>query len=422
MTDPHTSNTLGIDFGTSNSAAGVLVNSKPHLIEFEPGQKTMPTSLFFDFDKRQIVYGTVANSALRQGKEGRFMRSLKSVLGTSLMREERRVMGETLTFVDIISRYLAEMKSRAETACYQTFDHALSGRPVHFHSADATKDKQALVDLTECYHAAGFKSVRFLPEPEAAAIANGAIKTPDAIGLIVDIGGGTSDFSLFRTRADGHGIKILASHGVRVGGTNFDKSISVDHVMPLLGKGAEIRKEMGPGLLNPPQAIYNDLATWEMIPFMYAPEVRRLIKDLHRLAVQPALFQRLQQVLDLELGHDLAFAVERGKIDVNKNDRSDAKIDIHFVEPGLGVNLTARDLVASLVNHVDDIRDAAAETVARATLNPSQITNVIFVGGSSLMQVVQGAMADMFPSAILQYSDAFTGVVNGLAIAADKQE
>ena len=76
---------LGIDFGTSNTAAGVMAAGRPHLITVEPGRTTLPTSVFFDYDRKVTTYGSVANTALIDGREGRFMRALKSVLGTTLM-------------------------------------------------------------------------------------------------------------------------------------------------------------------------------------------------------------------------------------------------------------------------------------------------------------------------------------------------
>ncbi|MEE9429226.1 MAG: Hsp70 family protein [Paracoccaceae bacterium] len=129
----YSSNTLGVDFGTSNSAAGILLDGRPQVLEIEPGQDTLPTSVFFDFAKGRMLVGSPANQALIQGLEGRFMRSLKSVLGTSLMHEKRYIMGEELTFVDIIGRFLQAVKVNAEKATGRQFDRALSGRPVHFH-------------------------------------------------------------------------------------------------------------------------------------------------------------------------------------------------------------------------------------------------------------------------------------------------
>jgi len=67
--------TLGIDFGTSNTAAAVLVGGRAHLIEVEPGRTSLPTSVFFDYDRKITTYGSVANAALIDGREGRFMRA-----------------------------------------------------------------------------------------------------------------------------------------------------------------------------------------------------------------------------------------------------------------------------------------------------------------------------------------------------------
>ncbi|MBV1864704.1 MAG: Hsp70 family protein [Rhodobacteraceae bacterium] len=409
-------NTLGIDFGTSNSAAGIAVNDAPYLIEIEAGNKTLPTSVFFDFDQRRSMFGTAANRALVNGLDGRFMRSLKSVLGTSLMRESRAMMGERLSFIDIIARFLAHIKAQAEAHCRQEFGAALSGRPVHFHSNDAVKDRQALIDLEECYLQAGFKEVSFMFEPEAAALA--ARKTVDGAGLslIVDIGGGTSDFTIYRNAATG--IDILASHGVRVGGTNFDRSISFDHVMGLFGKGSDIRNELGAGVLRAPNRVFHDLATWQMIPFLYTPDMLKKIAYLHQQALQPKLFARLHSVLEDHLGHDLAFAVEAGKIQANKAAGDLAPIDLSVVERGLVISLSKQMLAQSLLPHMIEIEAGVEETLAMAGCLPDQVETVVFVGGSSLMGEVEQLLAGIFPRAKLQYSDAFTAVVDGLALAA----
>lgn len=132
--------TLGIDFGTSNSAAGYARDGKPHLVPMAPGQTTLPTTVFFDYDARKMLMGHPANTALLDGIEGRFMRALKRVLGTSIMHEKRQLLNERITFVDIIARFLAEVKKRAEADAGHPFEHALSGRPVVFHATDDPRE------------------------------------------------------------------------------------------------------------------------------------------------------------------------------------------------------------------------------------------------------------------------------------------
>ncbi|MFV1442545.1 MULTISPECIES: Hsp70 family protein [unclassified Phaeobacter] len=411
MTTP---NTLGIDFGTSNSAAGVAVNGRPWLVEIEPGETTLPTAVFFDPDRRKMIIGRPATRALINGDEGRFMRALKSLLGTPLMYEKRRLNGELVDFVTIVARFLAELKTRAEAATGQSFSHALSGRPVLFHSKDAARDAQAEVDLRACYLAAGFEEVRFMLEPEAALR---SAQPKPGIGLIVDIGGGTSDFTAFEQSRDGT-ARILASHGVRLGGTDFDRQLSIDHVMPLLGRGSAIRNSFGGGSLPAPNRLFNNLATWQMIPFLYAADSRRAAQDLARNAEEPEKLARLVSVLEDELGHDLAFAVERGKIAVNHPDRRRAVIDLKVLEPGLSVPLDTQTLEQSLASDIDEITACARETLRRADLRGDQVTRVVLVGGSALLAAVQTQMQQLCPRAELYSENAMTAVADGLAQAA----
>jgi hypothetical chaperone protein len=406
---------LGIDFGTSNTAAGYMWNDQPRLVEFAPGRTTIPTTFFFDYDTREMLIGDPAIQALLDGLEGRFMRALKRVLGTSLMHEPRQILNERVTFVQIIARFLAAVKARAEAEAGMTFDRVLSGRPVVFHGVDDPREAAAEADLRACYLAAGFREVDFMYEPQAAAIASGALDQKDSIGLIVDVGGGTSDFSLFRSGRDG--VTILANHGVRIGGTDFDRAISIDRVMPHLGKGTNLRKIMGSGSTPTPNAIFNDLATWEMISFLYTPQNRRLAAEMVRLAHHPEKLSRLAKVLEDELGHDVGFAVERGKIAANGG-TNDAAIRLDPIDPGFSVPLSAADVALSLAHHAEALAEGARTTLRIAGLDATRVEKVVYVGGSSLMSMVSQTMKDQFPQAVHAFSEVFTAVADGLAIAA----
>lgn len=409
--------TLGIDFGTSNSAAGILVDGRPHLIPLEADAQTLPTAVFFDFEAGRMVVGEQASAALLAGDEGRYMRGLKSLLGTRLMRESRMLLGERLDFVDIVARFLAEVKSRAEVATGTMFDRALSGRPVRFHSADPRRDAQALADLTEAYRRAGFADVKFMNEPEAAALANRDVLAPGDLALIVDIGGGTSDFTLFRQKGRAE-IDILASHGVRIGGTDFDRHLSIGRVMPQLGMGSPIRHAFGDDTHIAPNAIFNDLATWAKIPFLYGPDTRKAAAELERFAVHPKRLGRLVKVLEDELGHDLAFAVEAGKIMANTPGVTDPVVKVGMLKPGATLPLPADWMTTRLFPLADEIGAAASEVLATAGVAPSQVDKVIFVGGSSLMQVVEDALRARLPNAGIHRGAALTAIVDGLAIGA----
>lgn len=404
--------TLGIDFGTSNSAAGVLRDGAPFLIPLEPETVTLPTAVFFEDGSTTMSIGNRATAALIAGTEGRYMRSLKSVVGTSLMHEERRIGDRRRTLVDIIAGFLAEVRRRARAMTGRDFTHALSGRPVRFHGRDPDRDARAEDDLRACYLAAGFDDVRFLFEPVAALNA-----TPPAPGhgLIVDIGGGTSDFTAFRIDSAGN-TRILASHGVRLGGTDFDRRLNLNHVMPQLGRGSLIRSPLGGDALPAPNRLFADLATWAMIPFLYTPETRRFARDLARQAKEPDKLARLVTVIEDELGHDLAFAVERGKIAANS--KGAAAIDLSFLQTGLGAPLTAGAMDCTLEDLLDAIRDGAAETLARAQVPPERVARLVLVGGSSLMQALVTRMQTLCPAARVEAGSAMTAVAEGLARAA----
>ncbi|MAM60507.1 Hsp70 family protein [Maritimibacter sp. UBA3975] len=406
--------TLAIDFGTSNSAAAVLDGGVVRRVPLEAGADTLPTAVFFPTGGPMQI-GTAAGEALIAGTEGRYMRALKSVLGTSLFHESRLIGGKRRTLAGIVTDFLREVKERAEHMTGRNFTSVVSGRPVHFHSDDAARDARAAEDLAACYRAAGFERLRFVYEPEAAALAAGRGEGP---GLVVDIGGGTSDFSVFR---DGpKGAEILSSHGIRLGGTDFDQSISLTHVMPLLGHGSQLTREMGGGLLPMPKALYVDLATWARIPFLYGPDTRRTIRDYAKHAVEPNLITRLQTVIEEELGHDIAFAVERGKIAANGR-AGEGRVALGLVEPGLHAGISRLSMDAALAAQTETLTRAIRDTLTQATVAPGDVSRVVLVGGSSLMSLVEAAARETCPTATLERSEAFTAVVDGLALAIDRR-
>ena len=133
--------------------------------------------------------------------------------------------------------------------------------------------------------------------------------------LIADIGGGTSDFSVVRIgpqrrgRIDRTG-DILATAGVRIGGTDFDSALSLAAVMPLLGLGTRLVEKD----LPMPNALYHELANWATINFAYTYKNEREVGALVLEACEPEKVGRLLTVIDKRLGHRVAFAVEDAKI------------------------------------------------------------------------------------------------------------
>lgn len=138
-----------------------------------------------------------------------------------------------------------------------------------------------------------------------------------------------------------------------------------------------------------------------------------------RLAEQPRLFERLAEVLESHLGHDMAYAVEAGKIGANRAEAGRITLDI--VERGMGADLGKDAMQASLAGFADEIAVCAMQTVRDAGVTPDSVDQVVFVGGSSLMAVIRSALRRVLPDARQQDSEVFTAVVHGLALASETQ-
>ena len=123
--------TCGIDFGTSNSALALGVSndkghaSRVYLTPVEGASDTLPTALFYAPHLSAPATGRAAQKLFFEGEEGRFMRSLKRILGTSLMQQSTVVNGKAKKFDAIIADFIRQMKQRAETAKGQSLEHVI---------------------------------------------------------------------------------------------------------------------------------------------------------------------------------------------------------------------------------------------------------------------------------------------------------
>jgi hypothetical chaperone protein len=403
---------VGVDFGTSNTSAALPEGGAARLVELEPGRTAVPTAIFLDFARRAMLFGSPAVEALVEGREGRFLRALKRVLGTPLLREPRQLLNRRTTLLALVGEVLGRVRLRAEAERGGPVTGVVAGRPVIFH-ADPARDAQAAADLAEAYGLAGFEEVEWLTEPEAAALACGVA---DGLGLVVDIGGGTSDFTLFA--AEGGRVAVRATAGVRLGGTDADRTLSLLHAMPLLGLGSALRAEIGDARHAAPVAPFHELATWERIGFLQTPEMVREARRMRRLAEEPEKLARLHAVLEGGLGFDLAMAVEAGKIAAGGEG---GRIDLGMIERGLGAALPPERLAQDLAGFAGAVAEGARACLDRAGAAPGEVTHVVHVGGSSLLRPVRAAMAALCPRAEPVDTAPFTAVAEGLALAAGRR-
>jgi hypothetical chaperone protein len=419
-----------IDFGTSNSAIAIPAGgARMALVELEDGQRTMPTAVFYfaegpQHDGPPRAFGRAAIAAYVDGIDGRLMRSMKSILGSSLVEQTTDVGGgRGVKYLDVISGYLRHLKARAELQAGVPIRRAVLGRPVFFVDDDPGRDAQAQAALASAARAVGFEELRFQYEPIAAAFDHESQVQREEIVLVADIGGGTSDFSIVRVgpqraqRLDRRD-DILANHGVHVAGTDFDRRIELAGILRELGYGAFGPSVNGAEPREVPSAVYFDLATWHLINTVYTPQRVAELRQMKVFYAEPLHHQRLMTAVTERLGHELAARAEQAKIDVAGG--GDTLIDLGHLERGLRVPLGEPAALQAIDADLQRIVDAARVTAAQAGLGPERIDALYFTGGSTGLRVLAARIAAAFPSARVVRGDRFASVATGLGLYAQR--
>lgn len=404
----------GLDFGTSNSAIGVARNKTAELVPVEADSTLMPSAVFFDYEtKGRMLFGDEAISAYVGQTEGRLMRALKSILGSPLIEEETLLAGRKVPLKQVVEIFVRHLKHKAEAFAGQEITTVVHGRPVRFVDDDDAADARAQAVLEGIARQVGFRDVAFVYEPIAAAHHYEQTVQSEELALIADIGGGTSDFSIIRVgpqhrdRAD-RGRDVLATAGIRVGGTDFDTALNLAAVMPLLGLGTQLVKKN----LPMPNALYHELAAWPTINFAYTYRNERELAELVSLAREPEKVERLLTVVRERLGHRVAFAVEDAKIALSAEER--ATVSLKFLEAGLSVTATRAEFDCAIETRTERLYRSASECIAAAGLKPDAIDTVFFTGGSSRVPAVRDAIGRAAPSARLASGSDLLSVASGL--------
>ena len=410
----------GLDFGTSNSTLGVAANGVPRLLPLEDDKQTIPSAIFFSFEDDQTYFGRKALSEYVTGADGRIMRALKSVLGTSLINDKTRIKRHQVAFTEILGLFIGELKRRAETALDGEIEQVVVGRPVRFVDDDDVADAQAQQQLEAAVRGQGYRHVEFQFEPIAAALDYERTVAHEELALVVDLGGGTSDFTVIRVsperaRSTKRAQDILATAGVHIGGTDFDRLLSMGKIMPMLGYQTETADHKR--VL--PSAPYYDLATWHRINRLYNPKTLTELRSTRNEAEHPELVERIIDIVDNRLGHRLGATVEEAKIALSDAEAVDFAFAGHDHE--FGTRITRADLDAVLENAVSRIRATIDKTLAAAGVPAERIETLILTGGSTLVPAVVTSLATMFPSARQVRTDVLGSVGLGLSLDASRR-
>ncbi|HNR25461.1 MAG TPA: molecular chaperone DnaK [Methanobacteriaceae archaeon] len=350
---------IGIDLGTSNSAAAVLVAGKPTIIPSAEGAtqygKSFPSYVAFTDDGQRLVGEPARRQAVTNPEKT--ITAIKRQMGTNYKVD---IAGKQYTPQEISAFILQKIKKDAESFLGEEVKKAVITVPAYFddNQRTATKDAGTI---------AGLDVVRLVNEPTAASLAYGIDKSSDDEMeiLVFDFGGGTLDVTIMEF---GGGVfEVRSTSGdTKLGGTDMDNAI-----MNYLAQ--EFQKETGVNLLNDDQAV-----------------------------------QRLKE------------AAEKAKIELSTTLKTDINLPFITATQDGPKHLTHTLSRAKVEELVDPIIKRCAvpmeQAIKDAKMSKSDIDKIILVGGPTRMPIVQKFVEDYIGKPVERGIDPMECVAVGAAI------
>ncbi|MFB2865963.1 molecular chaperone [Aeromonas sp. MdU4] len=358
--------------------------------------------------------GAALERYLEEPDDGYYIKSPKSFLGAYGLKAPQIAL-----FEDIVCAMMLHVRQQAEQQLGAPISKAVIGRPVNFQGlAGEESNSQAIAILTEASRLAGFEQVEFLYEPVAAGFEFEARLTEDAVVLVVDIGGGTTDCSMlrmgpsYRDQLDRSG-DLLGHSGQRIGGNDFDIRLTVEGMMPLLGMHEVLKT--GKPLPHPlfwDAAAINDVSAQSRF---YSLDTARQLQEL-QLDSQPGTkLGRLANLRAHKLSHQLVWRAEQGKIALSEQESS--RHALSELEKGLEAELTREQLANASALLLEKIGELMDEAIAAAGVQPDRI---FVTGGSARSPLIASFIRQKLPTIPLEGGDDFGSVAAGLARYAER--
>ena len=408
--------TASLDFGTTNSVAGVNINGKIEMIPLGKEELETKTVLFYSFEDKKFYVGDEAVVELELDTLGRYLVSLKSFLGTKDSVET--TLGTTTYMLeDLISIIIRRFKAKIEAHVGQSVERIVLGRPVRFNDDDDALDQLAQERLKKAALQAGFKEVEFLYEPIAASIAYEKQVKKEELILVADIGGGTTDYTIVRVGANSKSDRrenILATHGVYVGGNSFDTQIIRNFVTEHLGEGS-LYKNMGKEM-NIASHLFTDFSEWHKFQKMYDNRVLREIEQLIFMAYDKEKISRLLELIKEGLYFSFSQKIIEAKAQLSFDETTLIEMSI-FDDPF--TQEISREAFNEVISpDIEKIKSTLDETIKMANITYSDIDKVFLTGGSTLVPAVKNLYKEVFGEEKLVHTDVFSSVGYGLALYA----
>ena len=423
--------TIGIDFGTTNSAVarvGSGGNGEPTTemayFTHATGETDVYRSiLYFEHYKTPAPPRTVGWTGptaieryLAAETKGRLIQSLKSFL-TSRSLTATDVFGRRHTLEALIARILRDVREQAEARFGAPIAAAVVGRPVRFVGAE-TDDDNAFAEgrLREAFRLAGYAHVDFEFEPVAAAHFYESTLTHDELILIGDFGGGTSDFTLIRVGPTARQLptasRVLGNAGVGLAGDAFDARIIRHLVSPALGAGTQMRSL--DRWLPVPIAVYSKLERWHYLSLLRNRETLGQLERVRAQAESPEKIQALIHLIAGDLGYQLHRAVQGLKFALSSED--EARFQFHDGPLALKRRVTRVQFEGWIAEELGRIETCVDGLLTSAGVPASAVDRVFLTGGTSFVPAVKRIFASRFGEASLRTGEEFTSVARGLAV------
>ncbi len=431
---------FGLDFGTSNTSLAVSDGERSSVLPLDPvAGAAMPTVLYVRRDGSSIVgrpaiaaylednrtRGPIQRELVSLGvrlkstdwvhkdleahiltdvaSPGRLFQALKSFLGDEL-DVRTNVFGEARGLEELIAIVLGHVRARTRELAGEAPDDITIGRPVEYIGGPAA-EARAVARMRRAAELAGFRAVRFVYEPVAAAHSADVAR---GLSLVFDFGGGTLDLAV--VRRDVGRIDVLATAGAGIGGDRCTERLIDDVVAPHLGATSE----WGSKRLRLPAFIVNALHDWHALSALNEKPLLDALDELVRQGAPRRELAALASAIELQLGYEIFMAADATKCALSS--ALAAILSYHRAAVDLDARVTRgrfERLVARLLRETEALLDTV---LSRAGVAAAEVHEVVTTGGSSAIPAFRALLARRFPASAVRDAAAFTSVAAGLAM------
>ncbi|WP_373502608.1 Hsp70 family protein [Aestuariivirga sp.] len=420
-------NVIGVDFGTTNTVLAFPDGNGACVHRFaRDGQLLEAARTTLSFRRSPKPGGLPLAEAgpwaiqdfIDSPEDTRFLQSFKS-FAASASFTDTAVFTRRYKFEDLLQAFLGRLREHSGLRDFP--QRIVIGRPVTF-AGQSPDDALAQRRYETALKVLGFTDITYVLEPVAAAHFYAQGLKRDAVILVGDFGGGTSDFSILRFKATPKGAtaEALAHSGIGIAGDSFDYRIIDNVVSPRLGKHATY-KSWGK-TLPVPIHYFASFSRWNELCLMQRPEVLRELRDLARNSSSRAELQSLVDLIEGGVSYELYRTVSQVKAKLSEQELAE------FSFNASGVNIEAAisrsDFEKWIAEDLEKIGRTADDAIAKAGLVPADIDRVFLTGGTSFVPAVRHLFERRFPADRIDTGEQLLSIAKGLALigAGDEAE